>query len=101
MNVEITNGDIIRFYSDNVRDWVAIHYTNCNDVLKRKYNKNIKDQTGFYLFGFPLSDGDASTDKPYCKYAGMLKRGMLPNMRIVGNINNKRDFENYKNFGKI
>lgn len=97
LKFEINNGDIIRFDNDKCRDWVAIHYNNIGDKrYYKKFNKNIKDNTAFYLFGMCLGEGDALTDKPYYKYAGVLKRGMFANMKIVGNISNKNDYRQYK-----
>lgn len=102
INLEINNGDIIRFDNDKCRDYVAIHYSNIVDIGSyEKFNKNIKDHTGFYLFGMCLGEGDALTDRPYCEYAGMLKRGMFNNMKIVGNISNKSDYIQYKKTERI
>ena len=94
--MEIRNGDIIRLSSDNTRDWVAIHYTRCDMRCREQYRKNVKDQTGFYLFGGLWYDGDPMTDRPYGKCAGHLRRGMFANIVVVGNISNKTDLENYK-----
>lgn len=89
--MEIHNGDIIRFNNDRVRDWIAIESVRChNKELKKK-----KDKRCFYLFGGLWYDGDATTDKPYGKCAGMLESGMLNNITIVGNINNKEDYDKY------
>lgn len=93
--IEIHNGDIIRFNNDTSRDWVAIHYSNCDAENITRFNKNVKDNTGFYLFGGLWYDGGANTSKPYGKSNGQLKRGMFGNIIIVGNINNKQDYEKY------
>lgn len=103
MIFEIKNGDIIRFKNDNTRDWVAIHHTMCkNSNLLQSYNKNIKDNTGFYLFGGLWYEGNPLTSNPYGKTLGHLKRGMFNNIvAIVGNISNKDDYYKYLKFEKI
>lgn len=102
ISLEINNGDIIRFDNDKCRDWVAIHYSRITDIGGyERYNKNIKDHTGFYLFGMCLGEGDALTNEPYCKCAGMLKRGMFANIQIVGNVQNKNDYLQYKRHERI
>lgn len=99
--MEIHNGDIIRLSSDNTRDWVAIYHTNCDMSKREKFNKNVKDHTGFYLFGGLWYEGDALTDKPYGKCIEQLRRGAWNNITIVGNIANKADFEKYKRDERI
>ena len=99
--LEIKNGDIIRFKNDNVRDWVALHYT-CGELRRReKFNKNVKDNTGYYLFGGLWYEGNALTDKPYGKCKGMLKRGTFADIEIVGNISNRDYYLQYKKYEKI
>ena len=99
--LEVQNGDIIRFKNDNVRDWVALHYT-CGELRRReKFNKNVKDNTGYYLFGGLWYEGNALTDKPYGKCMGILKRGMFADIEIVGNISNRDDYLQYKKCEKI
>lgn len=92
--MEIRNGDIIRLSSDETRDWVAIHYTKC-EKEKQRFNRNIKDNTGYYLFGGLWYNGNALTSEPYGKCAGMLKRGMFAHITIVGNISNPTDYRRY------
>lgn len=99
--MEIKNGDIVRLHSDDTRDWVAIYHTNCDMSKREKFNKNIKDHTGFYLFGGLWYDGDVLTDKPYGKCAGQLRRGAWNNITVVGNIANKEDLEKYKRNERI
>lgn len=95
--MEIHNGDIIRFNNDKGRDWIAITQSRCyNKELKRSKNKKC-----FHLFGGLWYNGDATTDKPYGKYAGILDAGMLNNLTIVGNINNKEDYEKYLKYERI
>lgn len=92
--MEIRNGDIIRLSSDETRDWVAIHCTKCEKHYQR-FNRNIKDNTGYYLFGGLWYSGNALTSEPYGKCAGMLKRGMFAHITIVGNISNSSDYHKY------
>lgn len=90
--MEIKNGDIIRLKNDKTRDWVAIEPKKCfNKFLKKKKNKNY-----FHLFGGLWYNGDATTDKPYGKYAGILDDSMIQDVTVVGNIENKEDYEKYK-----
>lgn len=93
--IEINNGDIIKFNNDNTRCWVAIHINNLDKKFFR-INKNIKDNTEFYLFGGLWYEGDCLTNIPYGKCIGILKRGMFNNISIVGNITNKTDYLKYK-----
>lgn len=98
----ITNGSIIRLKNDNTRDWVCIHYTNCNMSHRAKFNKNIKNHTGYYLFGGLWNEGNALTDKPYCKCIERLEKGMLNNIdSIVGHISNNSDYAKYKEFERL
>ena len=92
---EITNGSIIRLKNDNSRDWVCIHYTNCDMKNRMKHNKNNKNHTGFYLFGGLWYDGNPLTDKPYGKCIERLERGMSNNIdSIVGHIST--NFKEYR-----
>lgn len=97
--IEIHNGDIIRLKNDPTRDWVAISHKNCN----MKYNKNIKDNTGYFLFGglWYEDEGGYLTDKAYGKCIGGLTRGMFNNIEVVGNISNKNDYQSYKKNERI
>lgn len=95
MIFEIKNGDIIKFNNDNVRCWVAIHISKL-DKFMFKINKNVKDNTEFYLFGGLWYEGDCLTGEPYGKCVGNLRRGMFNNISIVGNIANKEDYLKYK-----
>lgn len=92
--MEIRNGDIIRLSSDETRDWIAIHYTKSEKQYQR-FNHNIKDNTGYYLFGGLWHSGNILTSEPYGKCAGMLKRGMFAHITIVGNISNSTDYRRY------
>jgi len=107
---QITDGTIIRLFNDKYRDWVCIHKsTLTKEQLKTTFisfgNKNVKDNTGFALLGGmwyldrtnhnPLAYGS------YGKTAGELKRGMANNIRIVGHISNKEDFEKYRKFERL
>lgn len=86
-NIEINNGDIIQFKNENnSRYWVAIHHSKCN--------MDNADHTGYYLFSGIWYEGDILTDKPYGKCIEQLRRGMFPNIEIVGNI--IKDFEKFK-----
>ena len=86
---EIKAGDIIRLDSDNVRDWVAI-------PVRQQPNKHKSNCTGFVLYGGFWYDGDALTAKPYGKCYGELEVGHFNHATIVGNITNKKYFEQYK-----
>lgn len=94
---KITNGTIIRLKSDTNRDWVCIHYTNCNMANRLKHNHNNKNHTGFYLFGglWYEIEGSKLTDMAYGKCIERLERGMFNNIEIVGHISNKKDYEQY------
>lgn len=98
--MEIHNGDIIKFNNDNCRYWIAIDKNKCNDKFIYKTNKNIKDDTGFYLFGGLWYEGDPLTNAPYGKCKGKLKRGMFNNISIIGNIINNDDYIKYINSEK-
>lgn len=99
--LEIKNGDIIRLSHDKLRDWVAIHHSRCYSESIEKYNKNVKDNTGYYLFSGLWYEGDASTNKPYGKCIGQLKRGMFADISVVGSIYNKDDYERYKRHERL
>lgn len=92
---QIENGTIIRLKNSTGRDWVCIHYSCLTPEYRDwyRYNKHIKNNTGFFLFGGLWNEGDALTNKPYCKHYGMLERGMFNNIEIVGHI--KKDYEKY------
>lgn len=92
--LQINNGDIIKLKNDDNRYWVAIYHTNCNMDNRVKFRKNIADNTGYYLFSGIWYEGDILTDKPYGKCIEQLKKGMFPNISIVGNISN--DLEKFK-----
>ena len=93
--MEIQNGDIIRLKSDNCRDWVAIHYSNCNMRNRIKHNKYNKNHTGFYLFSGLWYEGDVLTSEPYGKCIERLGRGMFPNIEVIGNIGDSLKFNLY------
>lgn len=94
-NIEINNGDIIQFKNENnSRYWVAIHHSKCNMDNREKFRRNIADHTGYYLFSGIWYEGDILTDKPYGKCIEQLRKGMFPNIEIVGNI--IKDFEKFK-----
>lgn len=61
---------------------------------REKFRRNIADHTGYYLFSGIWYEGDILTDKPYGKCIEQLRRGMFPNIEIVGNI--IKDFEKFK-----
>lgn len=86
---KVENGTIV---SISGRQWVCIHHSKCDMALRDKFRKNIKDHTGFYLFGGLWYEGDPLTDKPYGKCREQLKRGMLPEIEgIVGHISKDAD----------
>lgn len=87
--IEIKNGDIIRFKNDSLlegRDWVAIHYTNCDMRKRRKHNKHNRNHTGYYLFSGLWYEGNILSDAPYGKCIERLEAGMFSNIKIVGNV---------------
>lgn len=97
---EITNGSIIRLKNDETRDWVCIHHSKCNTASRVRVRKNVKNQTGYYLFGGPWYEGDPLTDKPYGKCIEHLEKGMKNNIvGIVGHITT--DYETYKESERI
>lgn len=96
---KIENGTIVRFKNDDTRDWVCIHHTKCDMSFREKCRKNVKDHTGFYLFGGLWGDGDPLTGDPYGKCKEQLKIGMFNALSIVGHIS--KDLEAYKTNGRI
>lgn len=97
---QITNGSIIRLKNDDNRDWVCIHYSECDMSYRLRHNKNNKNHTGFYLFGGLWYEGSPLTDKPYGKCIERLERGMFNNISsVVGHIS--KDLEEYKISGRL
>ncbi len=94
--MNISNGDIVRFkQGNNWRDWVAIHYSNCNMSARVRHNKHNKNHTGFYLFSGLWYEGDIMTSEPYGKCIERLEKGMFPNIEIIGNIGNSLKYNLY------
>lgn len=101
MNIdEIKNGDIIRFASDNSRDWVVIHRSVCHKEVLQQFSTT-NDCTPYYLFGGLWYEGNALTSQPYGKCIGPLKKGMSPYIAVVGHILKKEDYERYKKFERM
>lgn len=101
---DIKDGDIIRFHNDNIRDWVAIHYTHLHDDTSfyEKYRKNIKNHTGYYLFGsLNTNYSDVLNPDSYNKYKGQLEIGHFNNICIVGNITNIKNQKEYNDKERI
>ena len=97
---QITNGSIIRLKNDDNRDWVCIHFSNCDMSYRLRHNKNNKNHTGFYLFGGLWYEGSHLTDKPYGKCIERLERGMFNNIEsVVGHIS--KDLEEYRISGRL
>lgn len=90
----ICDGDIIKFINNTRHYWIAIQHSRCRDSMR--YRKHVKDQTGLCLFSCLKDGSNPSSWRSYTKNAGMLKRGMFPNIEIVGNIYNRGDFLKYK-----
>jgi len=91
-DVKVMAGDVIRFKSDKTRLWVAIPVANIEETDNvEKYNPNVKDHTGLYLFSdywYP-DEGSPMTSKPYGKTADQLRRGRYNDIEeIVGNVQN-------------
>ncbi len=76
---KIDNGTIIRLKSDNNRDWICIHHSNCDMKNRLKHNKNNNNHTGYYLFGglWYEKDGSILTDKAYGKCIERLEDGSI------------------------
>lgn len=93
-------GTIIRMKNDNIRDWVLTHTDKINlDILTPI--KRGSNYLPYVILGDMYYDGDPMTDIPYCKCAGQLTKGALNNIKIVGDINNKNDFNDYKLHQKL
>lgn len=94
--LDLHNGEIIRINSDGVRDWVVISEDRIKSSDIAHGKKGSTNYTCFHLFGGLWYDGDPTTDEPYGKYAGILDDSMIHEVTVVGNIENKEDYEKYK-----